>query len=127
MGASVERGLRHPSVDRRSSNDGLEMSVRRPRPGRRFSESELNARLRFVIGVTLAATLCASVLCVLYFLGFVSQPLEQSPNDAELFRILGPTISFLTGTLSGVMIGTSARRGDKDGDGVPDEEEEKAA
>jgi hypothetical protein len=78
-----------------------------------------------VIGVTLAVTLCASVLCVLYFLGFVSQPLEQSPNDAELFRILGPTISFLTGTLSGVMIGTSARRGDKDGDGIPDDDKEK--
>jgi hypothetical protein len=99
------------------------MRVSRPRHRRRFSESELNARLRFVIGVTLAVTLCASVFSVLYFLGFVSQPQEQSPNDAEFFRILGPTISFLTGTLSGVMIGTSARR-DKDGDGIPDDEEE---
>jgi hypothetical protein len=95
------------------------------RPTRRRSEAELNALLRFTIGITLAATLAASVLMVLYFLGFVSQPLEQSPNDAELFRILGPTISFLTGTLSGVMIGSAGRR-DKDGDGVPDDEEKAA-
>lgn len=86
----------------------------------RYTEKELNARLRFYIGITLAATLAASVMVVLYALLFVSQPQEQSPNDAEFFRILGPTISFLTGTLSGVMIGAASSR-DKDGDGIPDE------
>ena len=95
-------------------------------PTRRYSEQELNARLRFYIGLTLAGTLAVSVVVVLYALLFVSQPQEQSPNDAEFFRILGPTISFLTGTLSGVMIGSMGRR-DKDGDGVPDEEEKAAS
>lgn len=90
---------------------------------RRYSEIELNARLRFYIGITLAATLAASVMVVLYALLFVSQPQEQSPNDAEFFRILGPTISFLTGTLSGVMIGAASNR-DKDGDGIPDDQQE---
>ena len=90
----------------------------RLRSNRRFSEIELNARLRFYIGITLAATLAVSVFVVLYALLFVSKPQEQSPNDAEFFRILGPTISFLTGTLSGVMIG-SAGRNDKDKDGDP--------
>ena len=93
---------------------------------RRYSEQELNARLRFYIGLTLAGTLAISVLVVLYALLFVSQPQEQSPNDAEFFRILGPTISFLTGTLSGVMIGSAARRGDKDGDGIPDDDKGEA-
>ena len=97
--------------------------TRSSRPRRRLSESELNARLRVAIGCVLAGTLAVSVIVVLYALLFVSQPSEQSPNDAEFFRILGPTISFLTGTLSGVMIGSSGRR-DKDGDGIPDDETE---
>jgi len=97
----------------------------RLKPPRRYSEQELNARLRFYIGLTLAGTLAISVIVVLYALLFVSQPQEQSPNDAEFFRILGPTISFLTGTLSGVMIGSAARR-DKDGDGIPDDDKGEA-
>lgn len=78
----------------------------------RMSAEELDAHLRFYIGLTLAACLVASVLTILYSLLYVSQPMEQSPNDAEFFKILTPTISFLTGALSGVMIGTgsSARR-----------------
>jgi len=78
----------------------------------RLSSEELDARLRFYIGLTLAACLVASVLTILYSLIWVSQPMEQAPNDAEFFKILTPTISFLTGALSGVMIGTgsAARR-----------------
>ncbi len=80
--------------------------------GTRLSSEELDARLRFYIGLTLAACLVASVLTILYSLIWVSQPMEQAPNDAEFFKILTPTISFLTGALSGVMIGTgsAARR-----------------
>jgi hypothetical protein len=42
--------------------------------------------------------------------------MEQAPNDAEFFKILTPTISFLTGALSGVMIGSGSaqRRRKKD-------------
>ena len=82
------------------------------RNGERLSSDELDARLRFYIGLTLAACLVASVLTILYSLIWVSQPMEQAPNDAEFFKILTPTISFLTGALSGVMIGTgsAARR-----------------
>lgn len=80
--------------------------------GLRLSSEELDARLRFYIGLTLAVCLVASVLTILYSLIWVSQPMEQAPNDAEFFKILTPTISFLTGALSGVMIGTgsAARR-----------------
>ena len=89
----------------------------------RYTEKELNARLKFIVGLTLAVTLALSVCVVLFALIFVSQPAEQSPNDAEFFRILGPTIAFLTGTLSGVMIGSSGMK-DADGDGIPDDLEE---
>lgn len=84
--------------------------------GERLSSDELDARLRFYIGLTLAACLVASVLTILYSLIWVSQPMEQAPNDAEFFKILTPTISFLTGALSGVMIGTGSaqRRKKKD-------------
>ena len=78
------------------------------RNGPRLSNDELDARLRFYIGLTLAACLVASVLTILYSLIWVSQPMEQAPNDAEFFKILTPTISFLTGALSGVMIGTGS-------------------
>ena len=89
----------------------------------RMTERELQARLRFYVGMTLAVTLALSVCVVLFALIFVSQPAEQAPNDAEFFRILGPTIAFLTGTLSGVMIGSGNPK-DKDGDGIPDDEQE---
>lgn len=92
------------------AKNGRKMLTRRN--GERLSSEELDARLRFYIGLTLAACLVASVLTILYSLIWVSQPMEQAPNDAEFFKILTPTISFLTGALSGVMIGTgsAARR-----------------
>ena len=83
------------------------MRLSRQHKERRAPE-ELDAYLRFYIGLTLAVCLVASVLTILYSLIYVSQPMEQSPNDAEFFKILTPTISFLTGALSGVMIGTGS-------------------
>jgi hypothetical protein len=84
--------------------------------GERLTADELDARLRFFIGLILGVCLVASVLTILYSLIWVSQPMEQAPNDAEFFKILTPTISFLTGALSGVMIGSGAstRRRKKD-------------
>lgn len=95
----------------RSICGGWKMRLKK-QDGHRFTADELDARLRFYIGLTLAICLVASVLTILYSLIYVSQPMEQSPNDAEFFKILTPTISFLTGALSGVMIGTgsTARR-----------------
>lgn len=83
------------------------MRLNREHKERRAPE-ELDAYLRFYIGLTLAVCLVASVLTILYSLIWVSQPMEQAPNDAEFFKILTPTISFLTGALSGVMIGSGA-------------------
>jgi hypothetical protein len=40
-----------------------------------------------------------------------------------MYKLLSPVVMFLTGTLSGVMI-ASGGRADRDGDGIPDDQEE---
>ena len=76
--------------------------------GQRYTESELLARMKFVIGLVLAFTLVGIVFVVLYSLIFVTQPIDhQSPNDAEFFKVITPIATFLTGILSGIMLGKS--------------------
>ena len=96
------------------------MRVRRPK---RYTGTELNARLRFIIGCTIAVVYASSMMTILYALIFVSQPMEQAPNDAEFFKILTPAVSFTTGILSGMMM-SGGRGKDRDGDGKPDNEED---
>lgn len=74
--------------------------------GQRYTEAELNARMRFSIGILLAVCLVGIVFVVLYSLIFVTQPIgQQSPNDAEFFKLITPIATFLTGILSGIMLG----------------------
>lgn len=73
--------------------------------GPRYTESELMARLKFIVGLTLATTLTGIVFVVLYSLIFVTQPMSQSPNDAKFFELITPIATFLTGILSGIMLG----------------------
>ena len=74
----------------------------------RYTNDELMARLRFIVGVSLSFTLMGIVFVVLYALIFVTQPIGvQSPNDAEFFKLITPIATFLTGILSGIMIGRS--------------------
>ena len=84
----------------------------------RYTTEQLNARLRFIVGCALAATMAGTIFTALYGLLFVSQPMEQSPNDAALFGLITPIATFLVGTLSGVMLGSNKK--DSDGDGAPD-------
>lgn len=67
------------------------------------------ARLKFFIGICLSLTLFGIVFVVLYSLIFVSQPLNAiSPIDQKFFELIVPIATFLTGTLSGIMLaGTS--------------------
>jgi hypothetical protein len=63
------------------------------------------ARLKFFIGVCLALTLTGIVFVVLYSLIFVTQPLNAiSPIDQKFFELIVPIATFLTGTLSGIML-----------------------
>jgi len=77
--------------------------------GPRYTESELMARLKFTVGLSLAFTLTGIVFVVLYSLIFVTQPMTQSPNDAKFFELITPIATFLTGILSGIMLGKSEK------------------
>lgn len=83
----------------------------------RLTEEQLNTRLRFVIGVVLAAVLAGTMGSVLYSLIYVTQPMEQSPNDKAFFDLITPIATFLVGTLSGVMISNSNIKKDKEHNG----------
>jgi Na+-transporting methylmalonyl-CoA/oxaloacetate decarboxylase gamma subunit len=73
--------------------------------GPRYTEDELMARLKFFIGMTLALTLFGIVFVVLYSLIFVTQPMNgMSPVDNKFFELIIPIATFLTGTLSGIML-----------------------
>lgn len=65
---------------------------------------EMNARLRFIVGVCLAFTLTGTIFAVLYSLIYVTQPMYVSPNDQKFFELIQPIATFLTGTLSGIML-----------------------
>lgn len=70
-----------------------------------YTEDQLMARLRFFIGICLALTLFGIVFVVLYSLIFVTQPLNAiSPIDQKFFELIVPIATFLTGTLSGIML-----------------------
>ena len=78
--------------------------------GPRYTESELMARLKFTVGLSLAFTLTGIVFVVLYSLIFVTQPMQQSPNDAKFFELITPIATFLTGILSGIMLGKDDKK-----------------
>jgi hypothetical protein len=76
-----------------------------------YTEEQLMARLKFFVGVCLSLTLFGIVFVVLYSLIFVTQPLNAiSPIDQKFFELIVPIATFLTGTLSGIMLAG----GDKD-------------
>ena len=71
----------------------------------RLTEEELMVRLKVFIGVCLALTLIGIVFVVLYSIIFVTQPLNAiSPIDSKFFELIIPIATFLTGTLSGIML-----------------------
>ena len=70
-----------------------------------YTDDQLMARLKFFIGICLAFTLTGIVFVVLYSLIFVTQPLNAiSPIDQKFFELIIPLATFLTGTLSGIML-----------------------
>jgi hypothetical protein len=70
-----------------------------------YTDEQLMSRLRFFIGICLALTLTGIVFVVLYSIIFVTQPLNAiSPIDQKFFELIIPIATFLTGTLSGIML-----------------------
>lgn len=62
--------------------------------------NDLDAKLRFIIGCTLAITLMGIVGVVLYSLVFVTQPMNNmAPIDAKFFELITPIATFIVGSL----------------------------
>jgi hypothetical protein len=82
-----------------------EQSVQNNQETFMYTEEQLMARLKFFIGICLALTLVGIVFVVLYSLIFVTQPMNaMAPIDQKFFELIIPIATFLTGTLSGIML-----------------------
>ena len=78
---------------------------------KRRTQAELDGLLKFVLGLTLGAILFFTTMGILYALVFVEQPLNgQSENDKMFFNVLGSVATFITGTLAGLLIGSSGAK-----------------
>ena len=77
----------------------------------RLTPHDLDARLKFILGITLGTILLCTSLGILYALIFVTQPIgAQSENDKMFFNVLGSVATFITGTLAGLLIGQSGAK-----------------
>ena len=77
----------------------------------RLTPADLDARLKFLLGITLGTILLCTTLGILYGLLFVTQPVgAQSENDKMFFNVLGSVATFITGTLAGLLIGQSGAK-----------------
>jgi len=77
----------------------------------RLSPQDLDARLKFILGLILGTILLCTSLGILYALIFVTQPIgAQSENDKMFFNVLGSVATFITGTLAGLLIGQSGAK-----------------
>ncbi len=77
----------------------------------RLTPQDLDARLKFILGLTLGSILFLTSVGILYGLLFVTQPVgAQSENDKMFFNVLGSVATFITGTLAGLLIGQSGAK-----------------
>ena len=77
----------------------------------RLTPQDLDARLKFILGITLGSILFLTSIGILYGLLFVTQPIgAQSENDKMFFNVLGSVATFITGTLAGLLIGQSGAK-----------------
>ena len=77
----------------------------------KLTPADLDARLKFILGITLGSILFMTALGIIYGLLFVTQPIgAQSENDKMFFNVLGSIATFITGTLAGILIGNSCAK-----------------
>ncbi len=77
----------------------------------KLTPQDLDARLKFILGITLGSILFLTSTGILYGLLFVTQPIgAQSENDKMFFNVLGSVATFITGTLAGLLIGQSGAK-----------------
>ena len=76
----------------------------------RYTPDELHARMVVMVGVLLAIVFSTIVLGMIWGLLFVSQPVEQAPNDAAFIDLMSTIVVFLTGTLSGLVASNGIKK-----------------
>jgi hypothetical protein len=80
----------------------------------KFTNEEVKARLVLTVGIGLTASFLFSVIAILYGVLFVTQPLEQAPNDAEAWSVLSSMLLTLSGGLIGLLAGNGLKDKPKD-------------
>jgi len=70
----------------------------------------LHARMIVFVGCTIAVTFAITVISFCFGLLYITQPLEQSPNDAAFIDLLKTLSIFMTGTLSGLVAANGLKR-----------------
>jgi hypothetical protein len=69
----------------------------------RYTPEQLHARMVATVGVMLVIVFSVVVIGFVFGLLFVSQPQEQSPNDKEFISLMSTIVTFLSGTLAGIV------------------------
>jgi Na+/proline symporter len=80
----------------------------------KLSGEDIEARTRAILILTLAGVLGVSVLGILLSVMFISQPMEQAPNDAAFLKILEPLMFSIGGALTGLAAGRAIGNNNKD-------------
>ncbi len=79
-----------------------------------MNKPDLDALLRFIIGISLSITLMGIVGVVLYSLVFVTQPMNNmAPIDQKFFELITPIATFIVGSL-GTMLAMNKPKKDED-------------
>jgi hypothetical protein len=81
---------------------------------KKYTNSEIKARLVLMVGAALSLTFLMSVFMILYSLTFVVQPLEVSPNDQKGWETLSSVMLVLAGALTGLLASNGLKDKDKE-------------
>ena len=81
---------------------------------KKYTNSEIKARLVLMVGAALSLTFLVSVFMILYSLTFVEQPLQVSPNDQKGWETLSSVMLVLAGALTGLLASNGLKDKDKD-------------
>jgi hypothetical protein len=81
----------------------------------KYTNDEIKARLILSVGIGLTVAFVGSIFTLLYGLLFITQPLEQAPNDAEAFSVLNPMLMTLSGGLIGLLASNGLKNKEKGG------------
>ena len=79
------------------------------KPENRLTNEEIKARLILIVGIALSFSFVMAIVSLIYGLLFVTQPLDQSPNDAEAWGVLSPMLMTLAGGLIGLLAGNGLK------------------